>query len=630
MTALTSTAMWSIPRVGAPVASERWIVAPVTTTSDNDAKPLTRLWRIDPATGATRPLTRKTDSATRPVFSPSGERLAFLRQIDGKAQVHVIGVDGGEATAVTAMSNGVIGSIWAPDGRTLYVVSNVEPDQAGGHEGVHTSDHALYRYWDRWLTDDAYPHIFSVDSTSGESLDLTPSAHRWMRWENTGDPIADMAISPDGQTLVYCADASPAPHREIRIAAFVIDLASGAETQLLPDFNGHVSRPRFSAGGQLLVGLQTTPDYYADQVQLAYVDVASGERHMLALDDWDRSPSMWEWEGDRLLLVAEDRARTRLYEWRGDDARPVALTDGGAVSGFDALGRDVIVTHSSLLVPPEIHRVGSSGLEPLSTFTSKAMGPLDMPAVEEIEVMASNDEPVQAFLVADSGERLPLVHMIHGGPHGLFGDQWHWRWNAAVLASAGYLVALVNFAGSTSFGDGYAQSIHGEWGKRPALDIEAVTDHLVGTQRVDPERMAITGGSYGGYLVSWLSTQTDRYKCAIAHAAVTNLPAMYASDITMGLSRAYGSEAFEDLDAVQTWSPMAHASSAQTPTLVIHGDRDFRVPVTQGLEYYGMLQAKGVEARIVHFADEGHWILDRQHSLLWYREVLDWLARFLQ
>ena len=240
---------------------------------------------------------------------------------------------------------------------------------------------------------------------------------------------------------------------------------------------------------------------------------------------------------------------------------------------------------------------------------------------------------MHAFLArppqAKAGVRYPLVIMIHGGPHGVFGDTFHFRWNAQTFAAPGYVVALVNFHGSTSWGQDFATSIQGAWGDLPAQDILSATDHLLERGFLDEDRMAITGGSYGGYLTTWLTTQTDRFACAVAHAAVTDLPGMYASDVTMGRVRAYGADYWEDPDTVDRWSPAHHTVGCRTPTLVIAGERDYRVPSTQGLELYGILKAKGVEARLVYYPDENHWILKPQNSLHWYREVHAWLARHL-
>jgi dipeptidyl aminopeptidase/acylaminoacyl peptidase len=620
MRTITAEAMWNIPRVGSPLLSDRWLIVPVTTWDAESSTSSTRLWRSDGA--GLRPLT--APGASNPALSPDGGRVAFVRSRDGRKQVHVMHTDGGEPRPIPEVDGSAMGAKWSPDGRRLYVLSSVGAED---EDGVHISDHAFYRYWDRWLTDGSRPHLFEVEIDAWTTRDLTPEQDKWMRWDNTGDPIADIAVSADH--LVYCALRPEPPYRDLRWSVYAIDLSTGEERELTPWLDGHASSPRFAPDGTVTIGLQFEPEYYADPVRLASLGL-DGDHRLLDLGEWNRSATAWEWQDRRLLLVAEDRGTVRLYSWEGSGL-PAALTAGGSVNGFDHTSDRIVVTHASLTNPPEVYEVHPHGLERLTRFTVDAMEDIVMPEVAEITVTGADDAPIQVWLVSsEAGEPRPLVHMIHGGPHGIFGDQWHWRWNAAVFAGDRYTVALANFAGSTSFGDEFARSIHGAWGDRPAADIEAVTDHLVEAGVADPLRMAITGGSYGGYLVSWLITQTNRYRCAVAHAAVTDLPGMYASDITMGRSLAYGAEAWQDTERVQRWSPMSHGRGIETPTLVIHGDLDFRVPVGQGLELYGMLHAKDVPTRLVHFEEEGHWVLDRDRSLLWYREIGDWLERWLE
>jgi dipeptidyl aminopeptidase/acylaminoacyl peptidase len=253
--------------------------------------------------------------------------------------------------------------------------------------------------------------------------------------------------------------------------------------------------------------------------------------------------------------------------------------------------------------------------------------------VREITFEGSRGESVQMFLVLPpdfaTGKKYPLVHMIHGGPHGTFGDLWHARWNAQAFAAPGYVVALVNFQGSTSWGQDFAQRIQGEWAARPFEDIMKATDLLITSGLVDEKRMAVTGGSYGGYMVTWIAGHTDRFKCIVNHAGVADLTAQYASDVTQGRGRAAGGEAWDGLEKQDLWSPVRFAKGMNTPMLVIHGEKDYRVPVGQGLLIYGVLKAKGVPARLVYFPDENHWVLKARNSLLWYKEVHAWLARWL-
>ena len=461
MRPLTAEAMWNIPRVGSPLLCDRWMIVPVTSWDPEIEASSTRLWRSDGA--EMRPLTGP--GASDPALSPDGSRVAFLRSRDGRKQLHVMRTDGGEPRPIQEVDGSAIGATWSPDSRHVYVLSSMGAEDEAG---VHVSDHALYRYWDRWLTDGSRPHIVEIDIDDWTTRDLTPDQTKWMRWDNTGDPIADIAVSETH--LVYCALRPEPPFRDLRWSVYAIDLESGEEREVTPWLDGQASSPRFAPDGTITIGLQSEPEYYASPVRLASLTL-DGDHELLDFGEWDRSAGAWEWQDDRLLISAEDRGRVLLFSWEGSDA-PTPLTEAGSVNGFDHHSDRIVVTHASLSSPPEVHELHTSGLERLTFFTVEALEDIDMPEVTELSVTGSESAPVQVWLVSPDADRpKPLVHMIHGGPHGIFGDQWHWRWNAAVFAGDRYTVALANFAGSTSFGDGFARSIHGAWGDRPAADI---------------------------------------------------------------------------------------------------------------------------------------------------------------
>jgi dipeptidyl aminopeptidase/acylaminoacyl peptidase len=295
----------------------------------------------------------------------------------------------------------------------------------------------------------------------------------------------------------------------------------------------------------------------------------------------------------------------------------------------------IVFKRQSLSEPAEVWRLDAGGGQPqrLSRFTDAAMAPCALGEVREITFEGACGQTVQMFVVLPPdhtpGTKHPLVHMIHGGPHGVFGDLFHPRWNGQLFAAPGYVAALVNFQGSTSWGDTFVRSILGAWGDRPYHDVMRATDVLVESGLVDETRMAAAGGSYGGYLACWIEAQTDRFQCIVNHAGVYNTLAQYASDVTQGRSLSFGGEPWDGLDAIDRYNPARFAQGFKTPMLVVHGERDYRVPVTQGLECYGVLKAKGVAARLVYFPDENHWVLKPQNSLLWYREVHAWLKRYL-
>ena len=253
--------------------------------------------------------------------------------------------------------------------------------------------------------------------------------------------------------------------------------------------------------------------------------------------------------------------------------------------------------------------------------------------MEEILFEGSHGAQVQMFVIHPpgpaSGTPRPLVQVVHGGPHGVSGDAFGFRWNAHLFAAPGYVVAMVNFQGSTGWGQDFAQRIQGAWGERPLEDVLKGTDQMVATGLVDERRMGLAGGSYGGYMAAWVAAHSDRFRCIVNHAGVYDTLAHWSCDVTQGRHKAFGGTPWEGLEAIDRWNPARFARGMVTPMLVIHGEKDYRVPETQGLACYNVLKAKGVPARLVYFPDEGHWILKPQNSLLWYREVHAWFERYL-
>jgi dipeptidyl aminopeptidase/acylaminoacyl peptidase len=630
---MTAEDLWALPRVGQPSAGGGKIVIPVTRYEG--ASSTTTLTVL---TGNEAVALTQTDSRS-PSVSPDGSKVAFIRssEPEGPGQLHVMPLDGGEAERVTDMPLGVIGPKWMPDGTGVLFVSplyeealTVEETRAFEPPTVRITEQRMFRYWDRWLTDGKIPHLFHLDLATRVLRDLTPDATNWWMWNQEADSYD---VAPDGEEVAFSAFTVDTPEDERRSVIFVVPIGGGPLRCITPDGTGHERRPRYSPdGASIIYGMQREIDFYADNVRLVRFDRGTGTHEVLT-EDWDRSASGWVFADDgTLLFTAEDAARVNVY--RLTDGTPEVLAVGGMFGDPVPVDGGFVATYQDLSHPPEVVRVDGDRRTALTSATSGVLDELELGEVEEFSFEGAAGDRIQGFLVYppgfDASRRWPLVHKIHGGPHGVFGDAFHFRWNAHMFAAPGYVVALVNFHGSTSWGQGFAESIQGAWGAMPTEDILRATDHLLSLGFIDEDRMAIAGGSYGGYLTAWLTTQTDRFACAVAHAAVTNLSGMYASDMTRGRPRAYGADYWTDPDRVDRWSPARHAAGYSTPTLVIVGERDYRVPLTQGLELYGVLKAKGVEARLVYYPDENHWILKRDNSIRWYDEVHQWLARYLQ
>ena len=563
-------------------------------------------------------------------------------------------------------------------------------EQADSPVTARTTERRFFRYWDTWLTDERVLHVFVLDTETGELVDLTPRFHQIPH----GTDWCEFAVSPDGAEIAMSALRKPTDELVgglfvTSVPARLSDVAeaqgtegfaravgsadrlhaSGGEPKkarrgkrrvaqlpdpydIAPDFATSADHPVYSPDGRWLVfGVQKERDFYADRVRLVAHDRESGKQTVLT-EDWDYSASGWSFapDGRTLYLTAEIRARNAF--WALDVVRaarspkanpPVELVRGGTFGAPKLAGDRILADISYINRPSEIVSVDLEGGDLVRTtaFTEPGLADIQICEHEEVYFEGAEGDKVHMIIVYPPGvkkpprggrlrRKLPLVHMIHGGPHGVFGDQWHWRWCAQVFASPGYVCALVNFHGSTSWGQDFAASILGRWGDQPYIDVMNATDYLIDRGIVDPKRMAVTGGSYGGYLVSWIASQTKRFRCAINHAGVADLQTQYASDVTHGRRRAIGGEAWDDLEGLDRYNPMRHAKGFHTPMLILHGEKDYRVPYAHAIETYNVYKAMGKKARLVVYSDENHWILKPRNNEYWYGEVLGWLDKYLK
>ena len=348
----------------------------------------------------------------------------------------------------------------------------------------------------------------------------------------------------------------------------------------------------------------------------------------------------WAPDSRSLLFTLEERGRIGIWRLPAspDEAAsgPSPVVAGGVIGNF-AQSRDGSVLafdRATASHPPSLFacRADGTGERAIERLNAALLARHSFGEVREVTVKGWGGAPVQMFITYppnfDPNKKWPLLHSIHGGPHAAHVDGWHFRWNGQVFAGHGYVVAAVNYHGSSGFGQKWLETITGRYGEKEFADTEAGTDWLLRQGYIDRARLVATGGSYGGYMVAYMNGHTDRYKTYVCHAGCYDWVSMMATDGYQFFADELGAFHWDNPALVMKQSPHHYVKRAKTPTLVIHGELDYRVPATQALQYYDTLKAKNVPARLVYFPDENHWILKPQNSRLWYREFFAWVARY--
>jgi dipeptidyl aminopeptidase/acylaminoacyl peptidase len=353
-----------------------------------------------------------------------------------------------------------------------------------------------------------------------------------------------------------------------------------------------------------------------------------------------QAPLQWEADGQALLLLAEQKGRKHLWRFDLPDKRAEVVVHGGSVGAFDKAAGTIVTMTDSATHPGRMHaHLPGADAVRMEHFNDELMADRDSARIEEVWIKGGAaleggpKDDVQLWLAYppgfDAKKKYPVLHVIHGGPHTAFGDVWHYRWNAQLMAAQGYVVAMVNYHGSSSFGYAFLDSITHRWGELELQDVEAATDWLLKKPWTDRKRIFATGGSYGGFMVAWMNghVKPGRYAAYVCHAGCFDWVGMFADDAYTWHAKELGAWYWEDMARVHSQSPHAYAATMRTPTLVIHGALDYRVPDAQGLAYYNTLKALNVDARLLWFPDENHWIVKPRNSKLWYEEYFGWLKQ---
>jgi dipeptidyl aminopeptidase/acylaminoacyl peptidase len=659
--------LWSLARVGAPSVSPdgAWACVAVTRYDMQSNEARSNLWLLSTDGRVQRQLTRGKHDA-EPAFSPDGRQIAFVsrRKDDGESgtdkpessQLYVIDVDGGEARRITHLETGVSGIRWFPDGKRLAFISWVWPGLDGEDAQNKQSrkerkdkvqafviDNNHYRYWDHWRPRGREAHLWVVDAKGGKAHDLFSGTRHFLPPE---DPDASMYdIAPDGRHVAFTEQRERDPGAPAFCDIQLLEIKTKKSRNLTAGQAPSHEYPAFAPDGSTLACLAS--DYlraHNQQARLALITVKNAAVRPIT-DAWDfgvNAPVRFSADSEQIYFSAEKGEIQPLFRVAARGGTPEEVCRGkghGGTTGpmqISADGLTLVYLRAAIAYPPSLFACAANGENEraIERFNDPILAKIRLASSESVTLKGFAGEPVQMWIIKPPGfdkkRKWPLMQVIHGGPHTCFGDAWHWRWNAQLFAAAGYVVAEVNYHGSTGWGQDFISSINGDWGRRELADVEAGTDYMIKTGYIDAKRVVATGGSYGGYMVAYMNgnVKNGRYQAYVCHAGCYDWVAMMGSDGYYWFGQELGAFPWQDEARVLAQSPHHYAASFATPTLVIHGELDYRVPYYQGLAYYNTLRVLGVDTRMVFFPDENHWILKPQNSRLWYREFLAWCDKY--
>jgi dipeptidyl aminopeptidase/acylaminoacyl peptidase len=634
----------------------KWVAFGVATP-DLEANHLVKnVWVVSVSDGKARQITQG-GSDERARWAPDGKSLSFLSSRDGTPQVYIVPANGGEPIKVTSLSGGADNELWSPDGKWILFTSSVYPDcndescnaardaaKDKSKVKARVYEKLLFRHWNSW-SDGKRSHLFVTAAGGGTPRDLTPGADFDVPPFSL-DGAEAIGFSPDSLELCFTANTAKDEALSTNGDLFTVPVDGSAQAKRITSNPGNDWGPVYSPDGRWIAyRAQLQPGYESDRWRLMLYDRASGKATNLT-ESFDRNVNSAAWSADSktIYFQSEDKTQMPIYSIAASGGGSPAVVLGDSFNAdFDISrdGRTLAFTRTNIAMPAELFTSNSDGtrVRQLTHQNGELLSQLELPRAEPLWFEGAEKTQVEGLLLRppqfDASKKYPLLLLIHGGPQGEWDDDWGYRWNPEVMAASGYVVLMINPRGSFGYGHKFTEQISRDWGGRVYEDLMKGVDAAIAKYPfIDSSRMAAAGGSYGGYMVDWIATHTGRFKCLISHAGPWDQFSMYGATEELWFPEwEMGGAPWSNPELYKEWSASEFASSLgkyKTPTLVIAGELDFRVPYTQSLEFFTALQREGVPSKLMVFPDEGHWVLKPQNSELWYSTFLGWLATYLR
>ncbi len=648
--------MLAMDRISDPQVSPdgQWVAFVVRKTDLDANRGRTDLWLVRTDGTGLRPLTTDPEADTNPRWGPDNRTIWFVSGRSGSSQVWRIRIDGGEAEQVTKEPLDVSNLVVARDGQRLAFTMDVFPDTNGPEatkkklDEIERSkssgrifDRLYVRHWDTW-SDGRRSHLFVMPTSGGKAVDVMANMDADTPSKPFGGP-EEITFTPNGKSVVFAA--KNVGREEAWSTNFDLFLApaDGATPpqDLTTENKAWDTQPIFSPDGKMLAYLaMSRPGYESDQYDVMVQNWPDGSKRNLT-GAWDRSPSSicWSADGRSIYAVAENLGQQSLFAIDVADGKVRTIVPSGTVEGLGVAGQRVVYGLSNMSAPTELYAAGADGddARKLTDINAQKVAAARMGQYEQFTFPGWNDEAVHAYVVKpvdfDPAKKYPVAFLIHGGPQGSFGNIFHYRWNAQAFAGAGYGVVMVDFHGSTGYGQAFCDSIRGDWGGKPLVDLQkGLTAALQRYPWMDSDRVGALGASFGGYMIAWIEGNwPDRFRCLVCHDGnIDERMAYFDTDELWFPEWDHMGTPWSNPENYEKHDPVRFVDRWKTPMLVIHGGQDYRVTFTQGLGIFTALQRRDIPSKLLYFPDECHWVQKPQNSMLWHQTVLAWLDQWLK
>lgn len=658
---ITHESMWMMKRVGAPEVSPdgKWVVFSVTEPSYVEKDVVSDLW-IVPADGSSKPrkLTFGKASEAGYKWSPDSKYIAFSakREEDEVSQVYIMNIrEGGEAQRFSNISTGAGSPQWSPDGKMILFTNKVFPGNFTDSANKKTAEERkkvkynarVYtsfpiRNWDQWI-DDKQTHAF-VQSIEPGSAAKNIFTHVSATVKEGFAFNGSICWAPDNRSVIFSAttDFTSGAFLDPTSHLYKLSINGGDAVQLTKDGDDY-GNPSFSRDGKYLFCISSANNnnkvYNLPKLTRFEWPSFSGKTNLAT--KLDRPVNNYVVTADnRIVMSVEDQGNDKIV-WMDaikGDIKELTAEHGSYTSvstSFD--GKVIVSSYENASKPAELVSIRDNAKAAvfLTTFNDGAVSSLDLQRPEAFWFTSSRGKKIKSMLVRpagfDASKKYPLFVVMHGGPASAWKDNWGYRWNYHLLASPGYILVLTDYTGSTGYGEKFSRDIQFDPLKGPADEINEAADHAIKNYSfIDASRQAAGGASYGGHLANWMQATATRYKCLISHAGMVNSESQYlTSDYMYGREVMNGGAPWLQAATWKEQNPIRFAANFKTPVLITVGERDFRVPLNNSIENFGVLQRLKVPSKLIVFPEENHWILKPENSKFWYTEVHAWLKKYL-